>query len=272
MRKSLTFLVKKAKILRKEIITMAYYGRGPHITSSLSIADILTVLYWDILKINPRNTSVKTRDRFILSKGHAVSALYAVLAHRGFFSRELLKTYGKNGTILAGHPEHLLAGIELSTGSLGHGLPVGTGMALSSKLDNKPYRVFVLVSDAECQEGTIWESVLLSAHHKLNNLCAIIDYNKLQAFGKTNKIVNLEPFAKKWKAFGWDIQEINGHDLKALQKAFNAFSKNKHPTAVICHTIGGKGVSFMENQVKWHYHNLDETLYKRALEEIDKNQ
>ena len=272
MSKSIKFLKEKAKLLRKEIITMAYYGKGPHISSSLSIVDILTVLYWDILKISSKNVSSQKRDRFILSKGHAVSALYAILAHKSFFSKDLLKTYGKNSTILAGHPEHLVPGIELSTGSLGHGLSVGVGMTLASKLDNKSYRVFVLISDAECQEGTIWETVLLASHHKLNNLYTIIDYNKVQAFGKTNDVVNLEPFAKKWKAFGWNVLEIDGHDIKSLQRAFIVFPENKRPTAVICNTIAGKGVSFMENQIKWHYHNLDETLCKRALEEIEKIQ
>lgn len=261
-------LENKAKKIRRKIIEVSFNANTAHISSSLSIVDILTVLYWDVLKINPKKLNDANRDRFILSKGHAVTALYAVLYYKKILSEELISSYGKNGTLLAGHPEHLVPGIELSTGSLGHGLSVGAGIAYANKIDNRKSKVYVLLSDAECQEGTIWESVLFSSHFKLNNLVAIIDYNKVQAFGKTNKVINLEPFAEKWKSFGWDVAEINGHNIKLLNKQLNKTSSKNKPRVIICHTVAGKGVSFMENKILWHYHNLTELEYKQALKEL----
>ena len=269
MKRSHEFLSKKAQALRKDIITISYAGKGAHISSSLCIADIITVLYWDILRISAKNPSAVKRDRFILSKGHAVASLYVILAQKKFFPSEWLTTYGKNGTALVGHPEFTIPGIELSTGSLGHGLAVGTGMAYGAKYIKNPYRVYVLVSDAECQEGTLWETALFSGHHKLSNLCAIVDYNKLQAFGKTNDIINLEPFKQKWESFGWTAYVVDGHNIKELQKTFYAMKKNNKPSVIICNTIAGKGVSFMENQLRWHYLNLNETLFKQAMQEIE---
>lgn len=263
-------LIKRAKQIRQEVLKMSYHSHAAHIGSSLSIVDILTVLYFHTLKINPKKPRLKTRDRFLLSKGHASSTLYAALALKGFFSKKLLATFCQNETKLGVHPEiHSLSGIEISSGSLGHGLALGVGMTIAGKVDQLPYRVFVLMSDGECDEGTVWEAALSAAQFKLDNLVAIIDYNKFQALGKTNKIMNLEPLADKWTSFGWSVKEIDGHNISQLLETFNniPFTKNK-PTAIIAHTIKGKGVSFMENQFVWHYNNLDEQSYQKALNEL----
>lgn len=266
-------LKQKAKEIRKKIIKMSFRGKGSHISSCLSITDILVVLYWDLLRINPKKPKEKNRDRFILSKGHAACALYPILAEKGFFKNSYLDTYGRNNTLLGVHPEHgTLPGIEFSTGSLGHGLAAGAGMAFAAKLNNSTSKTFVLISDAECDEGSIWETALFSAHRQIDNLVVIIDYNKLQAFGKTKDIANLEPFADKWKSFGWTVKEVDGHNLQQLSKLLNSvpFVKNK-PTAIIAHTIAGKGISFLENRFEWHYLNLNKEQYEKALEEIEKH-
>jgi len=265
-------LGNKAKKLRREIIQMAFKGHGIHLSSCLSIADILVVLYWNILKIKPKNPDYPKRDRFILSKGHAASALYAILAQKGFFPKKILETYGQEGTLLGAHPEYkTLPGIELSTGSSGHGLSVGIGMALAAKLNSYPSRIFVLLSDGECDEGSVWEAALFAGHHCLDNLVVIVDYNKFQAFGKIKEVIDLEPFVNKWRSFGWVTKEIDGHNLKQLQKTFNSVPllKNK-PTAIIAHTIAGKGVSFIENKIEWHYFNLSDEQYKKAIKELNK--
>lgn len=270
MNKTTEHLIEKAKQIRREVLKMAYCSHTAHIGSSLSIVDILTVLYFHTLKINPKKPNLKTRDHFLLSKGHASSALYTTLALKGFFSKKLLTTYCQDGSKLGMHPEiHSVPGIEISSGSLGHGLSLGVGTAIAGKVDKLPSRVFVLLSDGECDEGTVWEAALSAAQFKLDNLIAIVDYNKLQALGETNKIINLEPLADKWKSFGWAIREIDGHNIPQLLKTFSRipFAKNK-PTAVIANTIKGKGVSFMENQFIWHYKNLDEKSYQKALEEL----
>jgi len=264
-------LKKKAKKLRKEIITMSFRGRGSHISSCLSIADILTVLYFNTLKIHPKKHSHPKRDRFILSKGHAACALYVVLAHKGFFPKEYLETYGCDGTLLGAHPEYgKIPGIELSTGSLGHGLSVGTGMALAAKLDGSNHKVFVLLSDGECNEGSVWEAALFAGQNRLNNLVVIIDYNKLQAFGRVKNVIDLEPFYSKWESFGWAVKEVDGHNHKELLKVINSIPlKKDRPTTIITHTIAGKGVSFLENKLEWHYLNLTEEQYRKAIEELD---
>jgi len=269
--KNLTFFQKKAKELRKEILTMAFKSQRHHISSSLSIIDVLVVLYWGVLKISPQDHWNLKRDRFILSKGHAASALYAVLADRGFFPKKYLESYGKEGTILGIHPDYgYLAGIELSTGSLGHGLSAGCGMALAAKLDSLNSRVFVLLSDGECDIGTVWEAVLFANQQKLDNLVAVVDYNKFQAFGKVKDVIDLEPFVKKWKAFGWEVREVNGHNFKQLLQATKSVPLKKgKPTVIIAHTVAGKGVSFLENKLEWHYLNLTKEQYKRAISELD---
>ena len=264
---------KKVNEIKKEIFKTICKGGGGHIPASLCIVEILTVLYYRILKINPKNPKDPDRDRFILSKGHACVSLYAVLAEKGFFDKKHLSTFGKKGTILGGHPDmHKVPGIEASTGALGHGFPYGVGMALAAKLDKKDYRVFILIGDGECQEGSVWEAAMFAAQHKLDNLVAIVDYNKYQALDKLENIVSLEPFIDKWRSFGWETREVDGHNLLQLEDAFQSapFSTNK-PSLVIAHTIKGKGVSYMENVPIWHYRLPNNNELKIACDEMDIN-
>ncbi len=263
---------KIAQNVRLSILEMITKGKCPHIGSNLSAVDILTALYFKILKINPKKPNDPNRDRFILSKGHAAAALYAVLAERGFADKEKLKNYSINGGNLPGHASRgYLPGIEINSGSLGHGLPIANGMALAAKKDKKNYRVFALLSDGECDEGSNWEAILFAAHHKLDNLVVIIDCNKWQAFGRTKDVMNLEPFVQKWKDFGWSVKEADGHDFREIFQALKKipFEKNK-PSVLIAHTVKGKGVSFMEDKLEWHYRNPNEGEYKIALKEIKK--
>lgn len=269
-------LQQKVKEIRGVILKTICRGGGGHIAASLSIVEILTVLYHGILNIDPKNSKDPQRDRFILSKGHAGVALYAILADRGFFDKRHLDTFGKRGTILGGHPDmHKVPGVEASTGALGHGFPFGVGMALSAKLDKKDYRVFILLGDGECQEGSIWEAALFAPQHKLDNIVTIIDHNKYQALDRLDKIVSLDPLVDKWEAFGWEVREVDGHDFIELEKVFKSvpFVSDK-PNLIIANTIKGKGVSFMENAPIWHYRlpNEDETkiLCKELGLDLDK--
>lgn len=261
---------KIAKEIRKTIIETSFLAQSSHIGSSLSCVDILTALYFKILNIDPKNPKLKNRDRFILSKGHAAVALYSTLAERGFFEKEKLNNYCKDASKLAGHStKNCLPGIEVSTGSLGHGLPMGVGMALAGKKDNKNYRVFVLLSDGELDEGSNWEAFLFASHHKLDNLIAIVDYNKFQAFGKTNKILNLEPLKEKFKAFGWNVKEINGHNFDDIVKSLSNLSKETNsPTIILANTKKGKGISFMEEKLEWHYKSLTKEQRDLAIKEL----
>jgi len=262
---------KLSKHIRKKILKMVFNSQTSHIGSSLSIVDILTVLYFKILSIDPKNPWSEDRDRFILSKGHACASLYATLALRGFFSEEILDTYCLDGGVLPGHSTmHCAPGVEVSTGSLGHGLSMGVGMAIATKHDKRNYRVFVILSDGECDEGSVWEAAMFASQHKLDNLIAIIDRNKLQAFGRTEEVVGLEPLKDKWTAFGWAVKEIDGHNFSEIEKTLAQvpFIKNK-PSAVIAHTIKGKGVSFMENQLAWHYKSPNKEQLEVALKELD---
>jgi transketolase len=205
-----------------------------------------------------------------LSKGHGAAALYATLAERGFFPVDWLETYGADGTRLAGHISHYgVPGVEVSTGSLGHGLSLACGMALAGKHDRGPFRVFALLSDGECDEGSTWEAILFAPHHRLDNLVAVVDYNKIQSFGSVREVLALEPFAAKWRAFGWSVREIDGHDLRQIQAALSSipFEPNK-PSVLIGHTVKGKGISFMENQLDWHYKSPDADQLDRALTEL----
>jgi len=259
-----------AKEIRKKVLKMVFDSRTSHLGSSLSAVDILTVLYFKILKIDPKNPLDENRDRFILSKGHAAAALYAALAERGFFPKEILDGYCRDGGKLPGHSTRgCVPGVEVSTGSLGHGLPMGAGMAIAAKNDGKNYRIFILMSDGECEEGSVWEAALFASHHQLDNLIGIIDYNKLQAFGRTNEILNLEPLKKKWESFGWSVKEIDGHDFSQIEENLSQipFEKGK-PSLLICHTIKGKGVSFIEDKLEWHYKNLTKEEYDMALKEL----
>jgi len=260
-----------SKEIRKKILKMNYLSQGTHIGSSLSVVDILTILYFKILKINPNNPLEENRDRFILSKGHAAASLYAALAQKGFFPDKILDSYCQDGQKLPGHATRgSVPGVEASTGSLGHGLSMASGMALASKRDNKNYHVFALLSDGECDEGAVWEAALFASHHKLDNLVAIIDYNKLQAFGRTNDVLNIEPLKDKWLSFGWEVKEIDGHNFSEIEKTLSIipFKKGK-PSLIIAHTIKGKGVSFMEDKLEWHYKNLTQEDYQSALKELD---
>ena len=259
---------KFAKKLRIETLKMTHHGKSSHIGSILSIIDIVAVLYCRILKLRPGSIKNNDRNRFILSKGHAGAAVYAALAFLGFFSKKKLMSHCKNGSNLSGHISHInLPGVEFSTGSLGHGLSVGCGFAFASKLKKEKSKTFVLLSDGECNEGSTWEAAMFAGHHKLKNLVAIIDYNKLQSLTTTTKTLNLEPFKKKWESFGWDCKLIDGHNHKILEKNFSTKSKNK-PKCFIASTIKGKGVSFMENKVLWHYRSPNILELKKALEEV----
>lgn len=248
-------LQEKAKELRKTIFKTICKGGGGHIPGSLSIVEILAVLYYRILRIDHRNPEDSGRDRFILSKGHAGVALYAILADKGFFDKKHLDTFGKRGTILGGHPDmYKVLGVEASTGALGHGFPFGVGMALAGKLDKKDYRVFILLGDGECQEGSVWEAALFAPQHRLDNVVVILDYNKHQALGRLEEIVSLEPVVDKWKAFGWEVREVDGHDISELENVFKSIPfVSGRPNLVIAHTTKGKGISFMENAAIWHY-------------------
>lgn len=260
-----------SKEIRKTILKMMYESRAAHIGSCLSCVDILTVLYFKTLRVDPKKPLIESRDRFLLSKGHAVAVLYAVLAKRGFFLEEILNTYYRDGSRLPGHSTlGTVPGIEVSTGSLGHGLSIGAGLALAAKKDGKDCRVFVLMSDGECEAGSVWEAALFSSHHKLDNLIGIVDHNKLQAFGRVEDILNLKPLGEKWRSFGWAVKEVDGHNLPEIERAFSKipFEKGK-PSLVIAHTIKGKGVSFMENNFEWHFKNLDKEKYEQALKELN---
>ena len=262
-----------ANNIRKHAVTMTSLGGSSHIGSILSIADILAVLYGSILQVKAEDPRWIDRDRFILSKGHAGAGVYAALAESGFISVDKLKTHYQDGSDLSGHVSHKgIPGVEFSTGSLGHGLPVATGMALAAKINKNKHRVVVLMSDGECDEGSNWEAILFAAHHKLNNLVAIIDRNRLQSIHSTEDTLSLEPFPDKWKSFGWEVVEIDGHNHEEI---FNACSdidtpKNK-PLCVIANTTKGKNISFMENNVLWHYRSPQGDEYKAAMLELEKN-
>ncbi len=259
-----------SKKIRKSILDLIYKTKSPHIGPSFSIVEILVALYFKVLNVSPDNASNHNRDRFILSKGHACPALYAVLAERGFISKDDLDGFATNDGILEQHPNiDLDKGIEVSTGSLGHGLSIGTGMALAGKVDKKQYRVYVLLSDGELNEGSVWEAIMFAGHHKLSNLIAFVDYNKIQALGCTRDIIDLEPLGEKWRSFGWNVQEIDGHNFEQIFTALNSLSPEK-PNVILLHTVKGNGVLFMENNLLWHYRAPDDKEYKLALKELSK--
>lgn len=260
--------VEFARELRVQALKMTSGGKGSHIGSMFSIADIIAVLYHDVLKYDPRNAEWADRDRFILSKGHAGGIVYAALALKGFFPVQELDTYYQDGSKIPGHiTRGKLPGVEFSTGALGHGLPSATGRALAAKLDNRKHRIYALLSDGECDEGSNWEAALFAAHHKLGNLMVMIDYNKLQSLDTTENTIGLEPFADKWKAFGWSVTEVDGHEHTALKDVLE-FEISDKPKCIIAHTTKGKGVSFMENSVLWHYRSADDAERSRALDEL----
>ena len=244
-----------ARRIRVHTVRMTSRANSSHIGSSFSMAELLAVLYGGgTLRVDPNHPGWPERDRFILSKGHGCAGLYAALAEAGFFPLAELDTFYLNGTRLAGHATTTVPGVELSTGSLGHGLPVGTGMALAAKRAGEPHRVFVLLSDGECDEGSIWEAALFAPQHQLDNLVVIIDYNKIQSLGTVKEVIDLYPFAEKWRSFRWGVREVDGHDVDAVANALHdvPFEANK-PSCLIAHTVKGKGVSFMEDKLLWHY-------------------
>lgn len=261
-----------AKKIRLHAVRMTNLGNGSHVGSVLSMADIIAVLYGSVLRIKPSDPQWPQRDRFILSKGHAGAGVYAALAERGFFPLSQLESHYQNGSFLSGHVSHKgVPGVELSTGSLGHGLSVATGMAYGCKLDQKLHRVFTVLSDGECDEGSNWEAILFAAHHHLDNLVAIVDYNKIQSLSSVSETLELEPFAAKWEAFGWAVHETNGHDHQELNQILSQipFQKGK-PNCLIAHTTKGKGISFMENSVLWHYRSPQGKEYEAAIKELER--
>ena len=257
--------------IRRHGVEMTHISQGSHIGSILSVADILAVLYADVLSYDADNVKRDNRDRVILSKGHAGAAIYAALAECGFFKVEELKTHYANGSRLSGHVSHKgVPGVEFSTGSLGHGLPVGCGMAMAAKKNKQHHRVFVVCGDGECNEGSIWEAALIAHQYKLDNLIAVIDHNKMQSLDFCENTIALAPFADKWKAFGWNVLDIDGHDHSMLKKAFEIASKVKNkPTVIIANTIKGKGISFMENNILWHYRSPQGDEYNAAVAELE---
>jgi transketolase len=258
-----------ARRIRVHVLQMTSSGGSSHVGSAFSIADILAVCYGRIIRCNPREPAWVDRDRFILSKGHAGAAVYATLAELGYFAVENLKKHYQDGSVFSGHVSHKgIAGVELSTGSLGHGLGVGAGMAKALKLGNKTARVFVLLSDGECDEGSNWEAILFAQHHALDNLVVIIDYNKLQSLAPVDQTLALEPFREKWEAFNWNVIECDGHSHEQLTSSLSTLGLGGRPTVLIAHTTKGKGVSFMENAVLWHYRTAKGDEFDRALIEL----
>lgn len=260
----------RARLLRARIIETSHKTSTPHLGSCLSCVDILTALYFSVLRIDPSDPRARTRDRFILSKGHGAAALFQVLAMRGFYPESMLDDYGKDGGLFAEHPPapKYLAGIEAATGSLGHGLPMGLGMALAGRIRGIGYNVYALLSDGECNEGSVWEAAMFAAAQRVTNLCVFIDFNKWQATGRSEEVMALSPLVDKWRAFGWNALEIDGHDVPAILDAAAQCPADGKPTAVIAHTVKGKGVSFMEDDNNWHYRipNAAEVLQsKREL-------
>jgi transketolase len=260
-----------AQRIRCHILRMVHKANASHVGSCFSMTDILAVLYGAVLRVDPTNPESEDRDRFVLSKGHGGAAVYATLAERGFFPAEWLDSYCSNDSPLAGHiTHHGVPGVEVSTGSLGHGLGIACGMALAGKRGARPYRVFAVLSDGECDEGSTWEAALFAPHHLLDNLVVIIDYNKIQSFGSVREVLDLEPFADKWQAFGWSVRAVDGHDHQQLLDTFSAlpFQPGK-PSLVLAHTVKGRGVSFMENQLAWHYKSPDAKQLASALAELE---
>ncbi|HVN96737.1 MAG TPA: transketolase [Syntrophorhabdaceae bacterium] len=256
--------------IRRTVLDLIYRTKSPHIGSCFSCVEILISLYFQILNISPKNPFDGNRDRFILSKGHACPSLYAVLTEAGFVTREELDGFAVDGGTLEQHPTRNLGqGIEVSTGSLGHGLSVGIGMAIAAKKDRRNSRVFVLLSDGELNEGSVWEAAMFASHHRLDNLIAIVDYNKIQALGFSEDIIGLESLSQIWSSFGWAAREVDGHDFNQITANLGEipYAKDK-PSVVVAHTVKGRGVTFMENNLLWHYRSPDIREYELALKEL----
>jgi transketolase len=257
---------------RVEALKMVMRAKASHIGGALSMIDLLSVLYECTLRVRPLDPGWEERDRFILSKGHACTGLYAVLALKGFFPIEELASYGVNGSRLMSHVSHKVPGVEFSTGSLGHGLPFACGKALAAKRKGKLWRVVAMLSDGELDEGSNWEAILFAPHHRLDNLTAIIDYNKIQSLGSVSEVLDLGPLADKFRAFRWAVREIDGHDHAQIKDALKSVPwEAGRPSCLIAHTLKGKGIDFMENQLLWHYKSPDDALLSKALEQLKKS-
>lgn len=261
---------ERASDIRCSVLNMISKAQVGHLGGSLSAADILATLYFNILNIDPQRPEWPDRDRLIISKGHGATALYSVLALRGYFGIDELKTFGTIGSKLQVHPDKTkVAGVEASTGALGQGLSIGAGVAYAAKLDAKSYRTYVILGDGEIQEGQIWEAAMFASFYKLDNICGIIDCNKLQIDGWVKDVMSLDPLKDKWKSFGWEVIEINGHNFKEIMDAYDKAEKTKgKPTVILAHTIKGKGVSFIENQINWHGIAPKKEELKKAIEEL----
>ena len=264
-------LLRTARRIRAQLVRMSHAGKAPHLGSALSCVDILVALYWSVAAVDPQRPDEPKRDRIILSKGHAAAALYATLAERGFFDRCLLDTYARDGSQL---PEQMspqcVPGVEAATGSLGHGLSLGLGMALAARIQGLPYRVWVVLSDGECNEGSVWEAAMFGAAQRLDHVTAIVDYNGWQATGRSDEILQLQPLEEKWRAFGWASTSVDGHDVPALEAAL----RPRHgmpcaPRAIIARTVKGKGVSFMEDDNNWHYRIPNVEEMRKACAELE---
>lgn len=266
-----TSLVKNAAQARKNIVKMICKGKTGHLGGAMSCVDIVVTLYFEILRLDLRHPRWDNRDRFILSAGHKCLALYTVLAQRGFFDEEKLFTYGTFNCLFPGHPDrHKLSCIEANTGSLGHGLPIGVGMALAGKMDSKDYKVYVLLGDGEMAEGTVWESITAASHYKLDNLIAIVDKNKLQIQGPTREVMSMDPLGERWKTFGWQVRQIDGHNFGEIFAALvNVPIEKNRPTVIIANTVKGKGLSFAENNPKYHQWQPTPEECQKALAEIE---
>jgi transketolase len=251
----------------KKIIQLAHANKASHVGGALSVVDMLSVLYSNVLKYKTKNPDWEDRDRFFYSKGHACTALYAILQEVGFYDEQALNSFTQNGSYFTSHVNHKVPGIELSTGSLGHALSVACGVALAGKRKKTNWQVYTILSDGELNEGSNWEALLFAPHHKLNNLTVVIDYNKIQSFGKVSEVLNLEPLHEKMTSFGWEVYEVDGHNHEQLLDSF--LIKNEKPKCIIAHTIKGNGVPFMENDLAWHYKSPNDLELQTALEYLE---
>lgn len=264
-------LQRKSLENRKKVLKYIYHAKAGHTGGSLSILDILNVLYNDVMNVSPENFHSNDRDRFIQSKGHSVEALYVVLADKGFFPEEDLLTLCQYNSPYIGHPTKSIPGIEQNTGGLGHGLPICAGTALAAKKDNSPVKVFTILGDGEMAEGSNWEAMMFATHYNLDNLCAILDYNKLQITAANEDVLGLEPIDKKLESFGWAVKHVDGHNIEKLSQTLKGLPLEKgKPSFIIAHTTKGKGISYMENVLKWHHGVPSEEQYQLAMEELDK--
>jgi len=253
---------------RRELLQAIFHAGAGHTGGSLSCVDILNVLYNRVLRVSPQSFNEPNRDRYIQSKGHSVEALYVVLADRGFFPKSELETLCWYKSAFVGHPTRKVPGIEMNTGALGHGMPISVGLAMAGKMDGAPYRVFTLLGDGELAEGSNWEAAMAASHYQLDNLTAILDHNTLQITGRTRDVCNNEPVDEKFRAFGWNVRTVNGHDVEQLSESLTTASQSEQPTCIIANTIKGKGVSFMEDVAKWHHGVPAESEFEKALADL----